>query len=250
MLGLGGVRALHALGIEPAVWHLNEGHAAFVVLQRIRDAHRAGRDASTQALAEVRRTTVFTTHTPVPAGHDAFPFHLVETHLAGAWGSLGDHRDQFLALGAYDNGSGTHVQHDGARACARPARVNAVSQLHGDVTRADVDADLAGHAGRSELPIQAVTNGVHVPHVDRRRSWPSCSTATSAPTGASARSTSQILGRDRSTSRTRSCGPSGRRCAADLFAFIRERARDALDRRTRQRRARSSPPARCSTRRR
>ena len=85
VLGLGGVRALHALGIAPTVWHLNEGHAAFVVLQRIRDAVEQGVPFE-QAVAEVRRTTVFTTHTPVPAGHDAFPFHLVETYLVGRVG--------------------------------------------------------------------------------------------------------------------------------------------------------------------
>ena len=81
VLGLGGVLALRALGLTPAVWHLNEGHAAFVVLQRMRDLLAAGQTWE-DALAEVRRTTVFTTHTPVPAGHDAFPFHLVEQHLA------------------------------------------------------------------------------------------------------------------------------------------------------------------------
>ena len=89
ILGIGGVRALKALGIDPAVFHLNEGHAAFVVLQRIRDLIEQRRRASTQALEEIRQTTIFTTHTPVPAGHDAFPFHLVEKHLAGCWGTLG-----------------------------------------------------------------------------------------------------------------------------------------------------------------
>ena len=69
------------MGSTPAVWHLNEGHAAFVVLQRIRDLIERG-ESFDVALEEVRRTTIFTTHTPVPAGHDAFPFNLVETHLA------------------------------------------------------------------------------------------------------------------------------------------------------------------------
>ena len=72
ILGIGGVRALKAMGSTPAVWHLNEGHAAFVVLQRIRDLIEHG-DSFESALEEVRRTTIFTTHTPVPAGHDAFP---------------------------------------------------------------------------------------------------------------------------------------------------------------------------------
>src|SRR5712692_1877776 len=105
VLGIGGVRALKALGSEPAVFHLNEGHAGFVVLQRIRDLIEHGASFGA-ALDEIHQTTIFTTHTPVPAGHDAFPFHLVEKHLAGCWGTLGVNRDRFLALGAYDNGSG------------------------------------------------------------------------------------------------------------------------------------------------
>src|SRR4051794_11817243 len=100
VLGIGGVRALKALGSDPGVFHLNEGHASFVVLQRIRDMIEAG-STFDEALNEVRDTTLFTTHTPVPAGHDAFPFSLVEKHLAGAWGSLGENRERFMALGAY-----------------------------------------------------------------------------------------------------------------------------------------------------
>src|SRR4026208_676329 len=103
MLGMGGVGALKAMGSAPAAWHLNEGHAAFVVLQRIRDLIEHG-DSFESALQEVRRTTIFTTHTPVPAGHDAFPFHLVETYLANAWGTLGSYRDAVLALGHDDQG--------------------------------------------------------------------------------------------------------------------------------------------------
>src|SRR5262249_50727761 len=105
VLGIGGVRALKALGSDPTVFHLNEGHAAFVVLQRIRDLIEQG-STFDDALNEIRGTTVFTTHTPVPAGHDAFPFHLVEKHLAGCWGSLGANRDKFLALGSHDAGAG------------------------------------------------------------------------------------------------------------------------------------------------
>jgi starch phosphorylase len=91
ILGIGGVRVLRGMGIDPGVWHLNEGHAAFVILQRIRELIEHGQSFE-EALAEVRRTTVFTTHTPVAAGHDAFPYHLVETHLQGCWGILGDYR--------------------------------------------------------------------------------------------------------------------------------------------------------------
>jgi len=160
ILGIGGVRTLRALGVEPAVFHLNEGHAGFVVLQRIRDLieHGATFDA---AVDEIRRTTIFTTHTPVPAGHDAFPFHLVETHLAGAWGTLGSNRERFLALGAYDNGSGSQFNMT-ALAIRSAGSTNAVSQLHGEVTRA-MFAPMWPDLPEAQRPVSAVTNGVHVP---------------------------------------------------------------------------------------
>ena len=158
ILGVGGVRALRALSTDPAVWHLNEGHAAFVVLQRIREL--LDRDFTfDHALEEVRRTTVFTTHTPVPAGHDAFPFHLVETHLAGAWGSLGAERDRFLALGHYDNGGGALFNMT-ALALRTAGAVNAVSQLHAEVTRA-MWAPIWPSAAPDERPVVALTNGIH-----------------------------------------------------------------------------------------
>ncbi len=160
ILGIGGVRALKAMGASPAVWHLNEGHAAFVVLQRIRDMieHGLSFDA---ALQEVRRTTVFTTHTPVPAGHDAFPFTLVETHLSGAWGSLGSHRDAFFALGHYDNGSGPLFNMT-ALALRTAGRVNGVSQVHGRVTR-DMWGPIWHNVPDDERPVRAITNGIHIP---------------------------------------------------------------------------------------
>src|SRR5688572_6499630 len=160
ILGIGGVRALRALGISPTVWHLNEGHAAFVALQRIREIIEKGRSFD-DALEEVKRSTVFTTHTPVPAGHDAFPFHLVEKHLAGTWGEIGQHRQSFLSLGEYDNGSGSQFNMT-ALALRTAGYVNGVSALHGEVTRSmwrpmwpDTPAD--------QIPVRSITNGVHVP---------------------------------------------------------------------------------------
>ena len=162
ILGIGGVRALKAMGIQPAAWHLNEGHAAFVVLQRIRDHIESGTSFES-ALDAVRKTTVFTTHTPVPAGHDAFPFSLVETHLAGAWGTLGAYRDAFLALGHYDNGSGSGPLFNMTALALRTANfVNGVSQLHGQVTR-DMWAPIWPGVPSEERPVRAITNGIHVP---------------------------------------------------------------------------------------
>jgi starch phosphorylase len=160
ILGIGGVRALRTLGSDPAVYHLNEGHAAFVVLQRIRELTERG-SSFDDALEEIRQTTVFTTHTPVPAGHDAFPFHLVEKHLAGCWGTLGPNRDRFLALGAYDNGGGAQFNMT-ALAIRSAAKVNAVSRLHSAVTRG-MWAGMWPGVPEQERPVAFVTNGVHVP---------------------------------------------------------------------------------------
>jgi glycogen phosphorylase len=160
ILGIGGVRALRALGSDPAVFHLNEGHAAFVVLQRIRDLIEQG-SSFDQALDQIRQTTIFTTHTPVPAGHDAFPFYLVEKHLAGCWGTLGANRDRFLALGAYDNGGGSLFNMT-ALALRSAGEINAVSQLHGEVTR-DMWAPMWPGVEARDRPVAAITNGVHVP---------------------------------------------------------------------------------------
>src|SRR5262249_17020189 len=160
ILGIGGVRALKALGTEPGVFHLNEGHAGFVLLQRIR-GHVGSGVSFEAALDEIRATTIFTTHTPVAAGHDAFPFHLVEKHLASAWGTLGALRDRFLALGAYDNGAGTQFNMT-ALAIRSSGATNGVSKLHGRVTR-EMFAPMWPGVAEADRPVTSVTNGVHVP---------------------------------------------------------------------------------------
>ncbi|HEX7140201.1 MAG TPA: alpha-glucan family phosphorylase [Vicinamibacterales bacterium] len=160
ILGIGGVRALKALGMEPGAFHLNEGHAGFVVLQRIRDLLESGVSFEV-ALEDIRATTIFTTHTPVAAGHDAFPFHLVEKHLASAWGTLGAHRDRFLALGAYDNGAGSQFNMT-ALAIRSAGSTNGVSRMHGAVTRR-MFAPMWPDVAEADRPVGSVTNGVHVP---------------------------------------------------------------------------------------
>jgi starch phosphorylase len=160
VLGLGGVLALRALGHTPAVWHLNEGHAAFVILQRMRDL-LAGGVSWENALLEVRRTTVFTTHTPVPAGHDAFAFHLVEQQLSSSWGSMNGYGEKFLELGSYDNGHGPQFNMT-ALAMRSAGAINAVSQLHGVVTRG-MFAPLWPDLPIDDRPVGTITNGVHVP---------------------------------------------------------------------------------------
>src|SRR5262249_3301182 len=160
ILGIGGVRALKALGSDPGVFHLNEGHAGFVVLQRIRDLIESGATFDA-ALEQIRDTTIFTTHTPVAAGHDAFPFHLVEKHLASAWGTIGEHRDRFLALGAYDRGEGAQFNMT-ALAIRSSGSTNGVSRVHGKGSR-EMFAALWPNVPEPERPISHVTNGIHVP---------------------------------------------------------------------------------------
>jgi starch phosphorylase len=157
ILGIGGVRALTALRSRPAVFHLNEGHAAFVVLQRIHDLVEQGATFEA-ALDEVRRATVFTTHTPVPAGHDAFAFPLVDRYLSAV---LGSHRDQFMNLGSYDTGGGALFNMT-ALALRTAGQVNGVSTLHGAVTRSMWGGMWPG-TPEPERPVASVTNGVHVP---------------------------------------------------------------------------------------
>src|SRR5687767_13212749 len=160
ILGIGGVRALKAVGARPNVWHLNEGHAAFVVLQRIRDFIEAGQTFEA-ALEEVRRTTVFTTHTPVPAGHDAFPFNLVEKYLSNYWGQIGLDRDRFLALGAHREPWG-EVFHMTVLALGMAGKCNGVSKTHGEISRR-MWQRLWPDTPVEHVPITAITNGVHTP---------------------------------------------------------------------------------------
>jgi glycogen phosphorylase len=160
ILGVGGVRVLRALGDQPVVWHLNEGHTAFVTLERISEMLERG-DSFDAALEEVRHSTIFTTHTPVAAGHDAFPMDLVEAYLEGRGGSIGPYRDTFLQLGQYDSGSGPMFNMT-ALAIRSAGATNAVSQVHGQVTR-DMWAAMWPSIPESRRPVNTVTNGIHVP---------------------------------------------------------------------------------------
>ena len=160
ILGIGGVRVLRGLGYDPMIWHLNEGHTAFLVLERIREALELG-ESFEAALKTVRSSTVFTTHTPVAAGHDAFPLHMVEAQLAGLSGAFKQHQTDILELGRYDNGDGSLFNMT-TLALRTTGAINAVSQLHGSVTRemwAPIWSDLPGGA----RTIKVVTNGIHVP---------------------------------------------------------------------------------------
>lgn len=160
VLGVGGVRVMRALGHDPIAWHLNEGHTAFVVFERIRELVEGG-ESFLSALEQVRATTAFTTHTPVAAGHDTFPFHMVDEQLASLWGSAGGRRQAFLALATHDDGSGPLFNMT-ALALRGAGWSNAVSRRHREVTRR-MWASLWPSVPDGEGSLRAITNGIHVP---------------------------------------------------------------------------------------
>ncbi len=159
VLGIGGVRVLRALGVNPAVWHANEGHAAFMMLERVREEVEGGASYK-EAVKGVRATTVFTTHTPVPAGHDVFPIQLVDKYFHGYWDSLKINREAFIELGR-ENGTGD-VFNMTVLALTMAEQRNAVSQLHGKASRKMWHV-LWPDSKEDDVPISYVTNGVHVP---------------------------------------------------------------------------------------
>jgi glycogen phosphorylase len=154
VLGVGGVRALSALGVHPSVWHMNEGHVAFLGLERVRERVRTG-DSLDEALKDTSRNTVFTTHTPVPAGNEAFNMALVRRYLDFLVREIGCEPEQLLSLGG-DNGNFNMT----ALAIRLSTSTNAVSRLHGEVSSA-----MWRHLfpGSPEHPVGAITNGVHTP---------------------------------------------------------------------------------------
>jgi starch phosphorylase len=160
ILGIGGVRVLRALGIDPAIWHANEGHAAFMMLERAREEIERG-TPFTEAIQRVQATTVFTTHTPVPAGHDIFPVQLVEKYFHSYWDSLGIDRMAFLKLGQQDSLKDQTFNMT-VLALKMADHRNAVSRLHGGVTRR-MWHGLWPKVQEDEVPISYVTNGIHVP---------------------------------------------------------------------------------------
>ncbi|HEX7024341.1 MAG TPA: alpha-glucan family phosphorylase [Gemmatimonadales bacterium] len=159
LLGVAGVRVLRAAGIDPGVWHANEGHAGFMMLERVRELRVAGVPWK-DAVAEVRRTTVFTTHTPVPAGHDAFELEHVAECTGPIWDEMGAAREEVLALGVHPGREDKRFQMT-VLALNLAGRVNGVSQRHGQVSR-EIWHDLWQERSQDAIPIGAVTNGVHL----------------------------------------------------------------------------------------
>jgi starch phosphorylase len=161
LLGVGGVRALAALRICPGVLHLNEGHSAFAGLELIRQRMSAEGLTFEEALKRVAALTVFTTHTPVPAGHDRFAGELIEEHLGPLRDSLGLSPDRLMELGRVHPANHSEPFCMTVLAMKLSRRVNGVSALHGRVSRA-MWSGLWPERSEEEVPIGHITNGVHV----------------------------------------------------------------------------------------
>ncbi len=158
VLGIGGVRMLRALGIKPTVWHMNEGHSAFLVLELAREMVEQGVPFQ-EAVRRIQASSVFTTHTPVPAGNDAFPVDMIDKFFYQYWPKLGISHDEFMNLGRQEQHWGPTFAMT-VLGLKLSNRHNGVSKIHGDVARGMWQWLYPGRS-RDEVPIMSITNGVH-----------------------------------------------------------------------------------------
>lgn len=163
VLGFGAVKILSYLGYQPKIFHLNEGHTAFVALELLREELQENGMSFEEAKENVRKRIIFTTHTPVEAGHDQFPFELVSKYFQSYWENLGITRDQFLGLGAFDWKSGEGPRFNMTVLGMRFSRYqNAVSKLNGEVCRNMWKRLYETQEFHSRPIIDSITNGVHL----------------------------------------------------------------------------------------
>jgi starch phosphorylase len=158
VLGIGGVRALRQLGYNPTVWHMNEGHSAFLVFELARELVKAG-STFAAAMERIQAESIFTTHTPVPAGNDAFPLPLIEKYFWQYWSQLGLSRDEFVDVALQQQSWGPTFAMT-VLALKGSERHNGVSKLHGHVARG-MWQWLYQDKSQDDVPITSITNGVH-----------------------------------------------------------------------------------------
>lgn len=161
VLGMGGAELIYRLGITPAVCHMNEGHSAFVQLVRIMHARRDYKLSPWEALRFVSAGTVFTTHTPVPAGIDQFPPDLMDRYFGHLFEQIGLTRDELYSLGAKNEGVPGQLFNMAIFAMRTSGDTNGVSRLHGDVSRTLWEESWP-NLPHDEIPIDYVTNGIHL----------------------------------------------------------------------------------------
>ncbi len=162
LLGIGGIRALVKMGIKQDVYHCNEGHAAFIGIERIRNLIARKRLSFSEALEVIRSSSLFTTHTPVPAGHDAFPESMIRQYMSHYPDVLGITWDQYINLGKVNPNDPNERFSMSVLACNLSQEVNGVSWLHGEVSK-DILGNMWPGYFKNELHIGYVTNGVHFP---------------------------------------------------------------------------------------
>ena len=162
LLGVGGIRALVKMGIKQEVYHCNEGHAAFIGIERIRNLIAKKHLSFSEALEVIRSSSLFTTHTPVPAGHDAFPESMIRQYMSHYPDVLGITWDQFINLGKTNPSDPNEKFSMSVLACNLSQEVNGVSWLHGEVSK-DILGNMWPGYFKNELHIGYVTNGVHFP---------------------------------------------------------------------------------------
>ena len=162
LLGVGGIRALVKMGIKQQVYHCNEGHAAFIGIERIRNLISKKHLSFSEAMEVIRSSSLFTTHTPVPAGHDAFPESMIRQYMSHYPDVLGITWDQFINLGKTNPNDPNEKFSMSVLACNLSQEVNGVSWLHGEVSK-DILGNMWPGYFKNELHIGYVTNGVHFP---------------------------------------------------------------------------------------
>jgi len=160
MLGIGGVRALKALGLSPTVFHMNEGHSAFLALERIRQTMEDKKFSFQQAMELTKSGNIFTTHTPVPAGIDQFRPQLMDKYFSSYYPNLNVARNDFLALGRHESSDPNENFSMAVLAIKLASHINGVSKLHGVVSR-NMWRDMWKDIPENEIPITSVTNGIH-----------------------------------------------------------------------------------------
>ena len=160
VLGMSGVELLKVLGLNPTIYHMNEGHSAFLTLELMKNIIEEKQVSFDVAKDITSAKTVFTTHTPVPAGNDIFPIELVEKYFKNFWGLLGIEREEFLRLGMKPQEELDTSFNMGILALKIAGKKNGVSKLHGEVSR-ELFGEVWPNIAANESPITYVTNGIH-----------------------------------------------------------------------------------------
>ncbi len=160
VLGMAGVRLLKTLGLKPSLYHMNEGHSSFLIIELIKNIMKEKQISFDMAKDIVSSKTVFTTHTPVPAGNDIFPLELVEKYFKDYWERLGISKEEFFKMGMEPNPKPNSGFNMGILALKVSGKKNGVSKLHGAVSR-ELFSDVWPEIAPDESPITYVTNGIH-----------------------------------------------------------------------------------------